>query len=233
MAKKEKKKCNVGLNISIGLLLALFICIIAYIGVYSANWKVHSEERIKAEESGNNTESESSSYSLEFDNSNVSNGGENSYTIADYSGTIDVSIDETGKVATLSYNRKTLSDTYLLNWDLTGVEEGVLESQTITFNGKVNDVLFSGIGQDATGDAILFLMEDGTIAYIPVYQSLTTNGVEGLTTYQTISIIKDIVKFYTANVTSGTSSSVTVLAQAKDGTLYDLAPIINDASNNQ
>ena len=233
MAKKEKKKCNVGLNISIGLLLALFICIIAYIGVYSANWKVHSEERIKAEESGNNTESESSSYSLEFDNSNISNGGENSYTIADYSGTIDVSIDETGKVATLSYNRKTLSDTYLLNWDLTGVEEGVMESQTITFNGKVNDVLFSSIGQDATGDAILFLMEDGTIAYIPVYQSLTTNGVEGLTTYQTISIIKDIVKFYTANVTSGTSSSVTVLAQAKDGTLYDLAPIINDASNNQ
>lgn len=233
MAKKEKKKCNVGLNISIGLLLALFICIIAYIGVYSANWKVHSEERIKAEESGNNTESESSSYSLEFDNSNISNGGENSYTIADYSGTIDVSIDETGKVATLSYNRKTLSDTYLLNWDLTGVEEGVLESQTITFNGKVNDVLFSSIGQDATGDAILFLMEDGTIAYIPVYQSLTTNGVEGLTTYQTISIIKDIVKFYTANVASGTSSSVTVLAQAKDGTLYDLAPIINDASNNQ
>ena len=233
MAKKKKKKGNIGLNISIGLLLALFICIIAYIGVYSANLKVHSEEKIKAEESGNNTESESSSYSLDFDTSNIKNGGESSYTLANYSGTINVSIDKTGKVATLSYNRATLSNTYLLNWDLTGVEEGVLESQTITFNNKVNDVLFSGIGQDRTGDVILFLMEDGTIAYIPVYQTLSTNGVEGLTTYRTISNVKDVVKFYTANVTSGASSSVTVLAQTKDGTLYDLAPMINNTSNNE
>ena len=233
MAKKEKKKCNIVLNICIGLLLALFVCIIAFICIYSANLKVRSEEENKTEEIEDNAKSESTSYSLNFDTSNISNGGENSYTLADYSGTIDVSLDETGKVATLSYNRSTLSNTYLLNWDLTGVEEGVLESQTITFNGKVNDVLFSGIGQDATGDTILFLMEDGTIAYIPVYQSLTTNGVEGLKTYQTMSNITDIVKFYTANVTSGTSSSVTVLAQTKDGTLYDLAPIINDASNNQ
>ena len=76
-------------------------------------------------------------------------------------------------------------------------------------------------------------MEDGTIAYIPVYQTLSTNGAEGLATYQTISNVKDVVKFYTANVTSGTSSGVTVLAQTKDGTLYDLAPMINNTSNNE
>lgn len=233
MAKKEKKKGNICLNICIGLLLALFICIIAYISVYSANLKVRSEESNKTEEIEDNTESEVQSYSLDFDTSNIKNGGENSYTLANYSGTINVSIDKTGKVATLSYNKATLSNTYLLNWDLTGVEEGVLESQTITFNNKVNDVLFSGIGQDRTGDIILFLMEDGTISYIPVYQTLSTNGVEGLTTYQTISNVKDVVKFYTANVTSGTSSSVTVLAQTKDGTLYDLAPMINNTSNNE
>ncbi len=233
MAKKEKKKGNIGLNICIGLLLALFICIIAFICVYSANLKVRSEESNKTEEIEENTESEGQSYSLDFDTSNIKNGGESSYTLANYSGTINVSIDKTGKVATLSYNKATLSNTYLLNWDLTGVEEGVLESQTITFNNKVNDVLFSGIGQDRTGDVILFLMEDGTISYIPVYQTLSTNGVEGLTTYQTISNVKDVVKFYTANVTSGTSSSVTVLAQTKDGTLYDLAPMINNTSNNE
>ena len=233
MAKKEKKKGNIGLNICIGLLLALFICIIAYISVYSANLKVRSEESNKTEEIEENTESEGQSYYLDFDTSNIKNGGESSYTLANYSGTINVSIDKTGKVATLSYNRATLSNTYLLNWDLTGVEEGVLESQTITFNNKVNDVLFSGIGQDRTGDVILFLMEDGTISYIPVYQTLSTNGVEGLTTYRTISNVKDVVKFYTANVTSGASSSVTVLAQTKDGTLYDLAPMINNTSNNE
>ena len=231
MEKKEKKKKNIGLNICIGLLLALFICIIVFVSIYSADYKLHVERNNKTDES--QKVEDTTINSLDFDTNNVSNGSTNSYTLANYSGTINISIDETGKVATLSYNRATLSNTYALNWDLTGVEEGVLESQTITFNNKVNDVLFSGIGQDRTGDVILFLMEDGTIAYIPVYQTLSTNGVEGLATYKTISNVKDVVKFYTANVTSGTSSSVTVLAQTKDGTLYDLAPMINNTSNNE
>lgn len=228
MDKKEKKKKNIGINICIGLLLALFICIIAFISMYSSNYKLYVERNNKAKESQNTTIT-----SLDFDTSNISNGGTNAYSLADYNENINITIDETGKVATLSYNRSTLSNAYQLNWDLTGVEAGTLESQTITFDKKINDVLFGGIGQDATGDVILFLMEDGTISYIPVYQALTTNGVEALTTYQTISNITDVVKFYTANVTSGASSSVTVLAQTKDGTLYDLAPMINSTNNNQ
>ena len=229
----KKKKKHIGVDIFIGALLGIIICVVVSLSLY-ANDYIKFKDSDKEEKVENNTENEDNTInSLEFNANNINNGNTNSYTLANYNGTINITVDETGKNVTLSYNRKTLSDTYLLNWDLTGVEEGVLESQTITFNGKVNDVLFSSIGQDATGDAILFLMEDGTIAYIPVYQSLTTNGVEGLTTYQTISIIKDIVKFYTANVASGTSSSVTVLAQTKDGTLYDLGPIINNTSNNQ
>ena len=227
MDKKEKKKKNIGINICIGLLLALFICIIAFISMYSSNYKLYVERNNKAKESQNTTIT-----SLDFDTSNISNGGTNAYSLVDYNENINITIDETGKVATLSYNRSTLSNAYQLNWDLTGVEAGTLESQTITFDKKINDVLFGGIGQDATGDVILFLMEDGTISYIPVYQALTTNGVEALTTYQTISNITDVVKFYTANVTSGASSSVTVLAQTKDGTLYDLAPIINNNKTN-
>lgn len=228
MEKKEKKKRHIGINICIGLLLALFICIIAFVSMYSSNYKLYVERNNNAEESQNTTTT-----SLDFDTSNISNGETNAYTLADYNQNINITIDETGKVATLSYNRSTLSNAYQLNWDLTGVETGTLESQTITFDKKINDVLFGGIGQDATGDVILFLMEDGTISYIPVYQALTTNGVEALTTYQTISNITDVVKFYTANVTSGASSSVTVLAQTKDGTLYDLAPMINSTNNNQ
>ena len=228
MEKKEKKKRHIGINICIGLLLALFICIIAFVSMYSSNYKLYVERNNNAEESQNTT----TTTSLDFDTSNISNGETNAYTLADYNQNINITIDETGKVATLSYNRNTLSNAYQLNWDLTGVETGTLESQTITFDKKINDVLFGGIGQDATGDVILFLMEDGTISYIPVYQALTTNGVEALTTYQTISNITDVVKFYTANVTSGASSSVTVLAQTKDGTLYDLAPIINNNKTN-
>ncbi len=235
----ENKKSKTGLHVFVGILLGIIICGGVVFATYELGYLTFNgkEEKVDTENdnatNNDQTEEDTSASSLEFDTSNIKNGGESSYTLANYSGTINISIDETGKVATLSYNRATLSNTYLLNWDLTGVEEGVLESQTITFNNKVNDVLFSGIGQDRTGDIILFLMEDGTIAYIPIYQTLSTNGVEGLTTYQTISNVKDVVKFYTASVTSGTSSGVTVLAQTKDGTLYDLAPMINNTSNNE
>ena len=235
----ENKKSKTGLHVFVGILLGIIICGGVVFATYELGYLTFNgkEEKVDTENdnatNNDQTEEDTSASSLEFDTSNIKNGGESSYTLANYSGTINISIDETGKVATLSYNRATLSNTYLLNWDLTGVEEGVLESQTITFNNKVNDVLFSGIGQDRTGDIILFLMEDGTIAYIPIYQTLSTNGVEGLTTYQTISNVKDVVKFYTASVTSGTSSGVTVLAQTKDGILYDLAPMINNTSNNE
>ncbi|HIR59627.1 MAG TPA: hypothetical protein IAB38_06205 [Candidatus Onthousia excrementipullorum] len=235
----ENKKSKTGLHVFVGILLGIIICGGVVFATYELGYLTFNgkEEKVDTENdnatNNDQTEEDTSASSLEFDTSNIKNGGESSYTLANYSGTINISIDETGKVATLSYNRATLSNTYLLNWDLTGVEEGVLESQTITFNNKVNDVLFSGIGQDRTGDIILFLMEDGTIAYIPVYQTLSTNGAEGLATYQTISNVKDVVKFYTASVTSGTSSGVTVLAQTKDGTLYDLAPMINNTSNNE
>lgn len=234
MEKKEKKKKNIGIDIFIGTLLAVIICIIVGISVYNADYMAFNDRNNETKETEDNNKKENdTTASLDFNTSNISNGEADSYTLSNYNGTINITVDETGKIATLSYNRKTLSDTYLLNWDLTGVEDGVMENQTITFNTKINDVVFGGIGQDATGDVILFLMEDGTVAYIPVYQTLSNSGIESITSYETIDNLSDIVKFYTANATSGTSSSVTVLAQAKDGTLYDLAPIINDASNNQ
>lgn len=65
------------------------------------------------------------------------------------------------------------------------------------------------------------------MSYIPVYQALSTSGVDGLTTYEIFNNLTDVVKFYTANATSNASSSVTVLAQTEDGTLYDLREFLN------
>lgn len=85
-----------------------------------------------------------------------------------------------------------------------------------------------------SGDIILFLMDDGTIEYIPVYKALVTSGVDGLISYGTLQDLKDIVKFYSVGaIRNPVGSSVTILAQTKDGTLYDLAPIINGTNNNQ
>ena len=81
-----------------------------------------------------------------------------------------------------------------------------------------------------SSDIILFLMDDGTIEYIPIYQALSTNGIDGLISYGTLNDLKDVVKFYSVGaIRNPVGSSVTILAQTKDGTLYDLNPIINNA----
>ena len=234
----ESKKSKTGLHVIVGILLGIIICGGVIYAAYSLDYltfgQVEENEKAKTNNDENNeTEEDISDNSLDFDTSKIINGNADTYTLVNNGHTINASLDETRKVVTLSYNRKVLSDTYTLNWDLTGVEDYVYENKQLTFEKEIKDIYFGGIGQDATGDIILFLISDGTVEYIPVYQALLSNGIEGLTSYGVLPNITDVVKFYMVNASAGMSGSVSILAQTKDGTLYDLAPIINDASNNQ
>lgn len=230
----ENKKSKTGLHVFVGILLGIIICTGVVFAAYSLGYLTFNqvEETEKTEtnnEENNEVEEEVSDNSLDFDTSKIVNSTADSYELQNYNGTIDVRLDETRKVATLSFNRKTLSDTYGLNWDTTGVVEGTVEDKTITFTQGIKDVYVGGIGQDMSGDIILFLMDDGTVEYIPVYKALSTGGVDGLTSYGTLQDLKDVVKFYSVMaIRNPVGSSVTILAQTKDGTLYDLAPIINN-----
>ena len=234
----ENKKSKTGLHVFVGILLGIIICGGVVFATYSLGYLTfnQAEEPEKTEtnnEENNETEEDVNDNSLDFDTSKIVNSNSDTYTLVNNGHTINISLDETRKVVTLSYNRKVLSDTYTLNWDLTGVEDYVYENKQLNFEKEIKDIYFGGIGQDATGDIILFLMSDGTVEYIPVYQALLSNGIEGLTSYGVLPNITDVVKFYTVNASAGMSGSVSILAQTKDGTLYDLAPIINDTSNNQ
>lgn len=234
----ENKKSKTGLHVFVGILLGIIICGGVVFATYSLGYLTFNqvEETEKTEinnEENNETEENVNDNSLDFDTSKIINGNADTYTLVNNGHTINASLDETRKVVTLSYNRKVLSDTYTLNWDLTGVEDYVYENKQLTFEKEIKDIYFGGIGQDATDDIILFLMSDGTVEYIPVYQALLSNGIEGLTSYGVLPNITDVVKFYMVNASAGMSGSVSILAQTKDGTLYDLAPIINDTSNNQ
>lgn len=234
----ENKKSKTGSHVFVGILLGIIICGGVVFATYSLGYLTfnQAEEPEKTEtnnEENNETEEDVNDNSLDFDTSKIVNSNSDTYTLVNNGHTINISLDETRKVVTLSYNRKVLSDTYTLNWDLTGVEDYVYENKQLNFEKEIKDIYFGGIGQDATGDIILFLMSDGTVEYIPVYQALLSNGIEGLTSYGVLPNITDVVKFYTVNASAGMSGSVSILAQTKDGTLYDLAPIINDTSNNQ
>lgn len=230
----ENKKSKTGLHVFVGILLGIIICGGVVFATYSLGYLTFNqvEETEKTEtnnEENNEAEEEVSDNSLDFDTSKIVNSTADSYELQNYNGTINVRLDNTRKIATLSFNRKTLSDTYGLNWDTTGVVEGTVEDKTITFTQGIKDVYVGGIGQDMSGDIILFLMDDGTVEYIPVYKALSTGGVDGLTSYGTLQDLKDVVKFYSVMaIRNPVGSSVTILAQTKDGTLYDLAPIINN-----
>ncbi len=231
----ESKKSKTGLHVIVGILLGIIICGGVIYAAYSLDYltfgQVEENEKAKTNNDENNESEENvDNNSLDFDTSKIVNSTADSYELQNYNGTIDVILDETREIATLSFNRKTLSDTYGLNWDTTGVVEGTVEEKTITFTQGVKDVFVGGIGQDISGDVILFLMDDGTVEYIPVYKALSSNGIDGLISYGTLNDLKDVVKFYSVGaIRNPVGSSVTILAQTKDGTLYDLNPIINNA----
>ena len=231
----ENKKSKTGLHVIVGILLGIIICGGVIYAAYSLDYltfgQVEENEKAKTNNDENNESEENvDNNSLDFDTSKIVNSTADSYELQNYNGTIDVILDETREIATLSFNRKTLSDTYGLNWDTTGVVEGTVEEKTITFTQGVKDVFVGGIGQDISGDVILFLMDDGTVEYIPVYKALSSNGIDGLISYGTLNDLKDVVKFYSVGaIRNLVGSSVTILAQTKDGTLYDLNPIINNA----
>ena len=233
----ENKKSKTGLHIFIGTLLGILICGGVVFATYSLGYLTFSSQEEPNKVESNNeetTEEDTNASSLDFDTSKVINGNGTQYYLTNYNGTIDIRLDETRKIATLNYNRKILSDTYGLNWDTTGIDEYTYEDKQLTFDKNIKDIFYGGVGQDVSGDIILFLMEDGTVEYIPVYQALATSGVDGLVSYGTLQGVEDVIKFYTAYAMVGlTGNYSTTLIQTKDGTLYDLAPIINGTSNNQ
>ena len=235
----ENKKSKTGLHVFVGILLGIIICVGVVFATYSLGYLTFNqvEETEKTEtnnEENNEAEEEVSDNSLDFDASKIVNGNETQYYLTNYNSTINIRLDETRQIVTLNYNRKILSDTYGLNWDTTGMDEYTYEDKQLTFDKNIKDIFYGGVGQDASGDIILFLMDDGTVEYIPVYQALSTSGIDGLVSYGALQGVEDVIKFYTAYAMVGlTGNYSTTLIQTEDGTLYDLAPIINDASNNQ
>lgn len=136
----ENKKSKTGLHVFVGILLGIIICGGVVFATYSLGYLTFTSQEEPAEVDTNNeskdetAEENTSAGSLDFDTSKITNSNADSYELQNYNGTINVRLDETRKLATLSFNRKTLSDTYGLNWDTTGVVEGTVEDKTITFN---------------------------------------------------------------------------------------------------
>lgn len=145
---------------------------------------------------------------------------------------ISVSIDNTRKSVRISFNGMTISNTFSLGW-VTGADANSYELiDTKTFDKKISQVLIDGSGQDATNSAILYLMEDGTVEYVPILKEINTNwqqpdNTKKFNSYGKLNNISDIVSLIPAEA----PGYHTVLARKADGTVINLAETFKETGN--
>ena len=154
---------------------------------------------------------------LEFDENNIVTKNKNNFK---YIYTLYSPLDGYNFVAYISNNNVYLSSyNYKINWKITN------------FNKKVVDIFISIFGQEYYGTVVFFLMEDGTVEYLPVAYALKNNNIKS---YGKINGLNDIVKFYSVGTSvicdsdGGTcGGGKTIFAQNNKGELFDIKEIMD------
>lgn len=156
----------------------------------------------------------------------------NQYSLSANAVGISVVVDNTRKKARISTNAATISNSFGLSW-VTAVDPNVYELIDIkTFDKKITQVLIDGSGQDATNATILYLMEDGTVEYVPILKDINTNwgqtdNIKKFNSYGKLNGISDIISLVPAEA----QGYHTDLARKVDGTVIDLADTLKATGN--
>ena len=99
-------------------------------------------------------------------------------------------------------------------------------SKVINFDKKVLQILFGGFGQAVGAEYIFFLMEDGTIEYIPFYGELnkwsSLSNDEKMNSHGAINGVTDVIGLYRLSIDNEFSGYFSVGATRKDGSFYNL-----------
>jgi len=219
-----------------GLIAIIIILIVALLGLsfYVAYDKglifndgekevEENEKDVEVEEDTNVKENESNYVSLEIKDENCINSNTSTYKVRYGFDNMSISINDDNTV--------TLSISQLSMW---GGLTNYSDYETFTINNlgkKVIDVHAGGLSQDIGTITIIFLMEDGTLEYIPLYKALQLHNVQS---YGSVANVDGIIKLYSAGAfpkDSPLGGSFTILAQKADGTYYDLRPILMATGN--
>ncbi len=128
--------------------------------------------------------------------------------------------------------------TLTINWDqakkiypfLDASKTGTENISNLGLSGKPTDLLLTGFGQTAGYGALFFLMEDGTIEYIPLAKAAKDNNFKS---YGKLPNISNVIKFYRGASCdkSGPGCGQQSLAQRADGNFYELYDAVNATGN--
>ena len=216
---KENKKYNILIILVFVLsIICILMGIFLIINREKLDFKYINKNEIQNKENIKNKEKEKDcaeiSYALKT----------NEYGLSASRAGINVFVDQERQMAEISYNKYILSKTFSL--DLAENEEKSIYENTDKkhFNKKINEVLIDGSGQDALSLTILYLMEDGTIEYVPILKDLKTNWKEKDNTkifnsYGKLNKVEGIISLISAEG----KGYHTVLGRKADGSVIDLA----------
>lgn len=127
------------------------------------------------------------------------------------------------------YDNSNELKTYYLNCSSSSCniieENGEIYATIDNFQNKIRDYYFIMFGQAAGSEKIFFVMDDGSVEYMPVSAALTENKIES---YGKIDGLKNIIKIHQIEVSSfGYDKGLIgrgagAIAEDVDGNFYDL-----------
>lgn len=154
-------------------------------------------------------------------------------------------LDSSNDSIKLKINKNKKSITITINWDklviendyLKGKYKGIESYQVEGFEKNIKSAYIGVLGDNYSGTTLFYLMDDNTVEYTSLYTPKT--NMENITFYdinfsgENFSnhlIVPEIEKVYKINSVTATSNNKTynsVIAILKDGSFYDLDPVIN------
>lgn len=240
----DKERKNVRLIVFMVLLAIIIVALVGYIvydkgfsngtqkpvqsnnqDVLSSTKKDSNNQDVSDDTKKDDNVSQEKQINLKFDSNNCINNssGEGTYRIGSSIDGIDLSLEDNKKEVSVSIDP---SKNPTMN--IAGSE---LKTYRITnFSKEVVDVTVGGFGQSTATTTLLFLMEDGTVEYTPLWKSLTTNP-EQLKSFGTLKEVNGVIKFLHGSVYQPIGGGVTTFAQKSDGSFYDLYPILEQTGN--
>ena len=231
----EEKKNKKGILLIIFLVILLILCIGMGVFIFvnkdklttTENTKTTVEtEKNKVDENTEAVENSEKCPTISYDL------GTSDYGLSADGIGISVSVDKSRKSARISYNGATISQALGLGW-MTAADTTTYELiDTKTFDKKIAQVLVDGSGQSSSSVAILYLMEDGTVEYVPILKEIKTNwgqtdNTKKFNSYGKLDGISEIISLVSADA----NQYHTVLAKKVDGTVIDLRDAFSKTGN--
>ena len=154
-------------------------------------------------------------------------------------------LDSSNDSIKLKINKNKKSITITINWDKLVIEndylkekyKGIESYQVEGFEKNIKSAYIGVLGDNYSGTTLFYLMDDNTVEYTSIYTPKT--NMDNITFYdinfsgENFSnhlIVPEIEKVYKINSVTATSNNKTynsVIAILKDGSFYDLDPVIN------